>query len=161
MSRATWWYWFESDQWRRRILVSYVNLNKCSFSMGEIHWWCYCIESESQQPHSQDMKGPMAEVDFWWCQHVVFSDILVQVEEVEIKKSLEILRLGDSSMYNKLQEKINDWTNFLLEAMENAIFFYFGATPSNIDWWTFWRTCYNNPIFNWWNEDDLDSVLTL
>ena len=50
----------------------------------------------------------MAEVDFWWCQHVVFSDILVQVEEVEIKKSLEILRLGDSSMYNKLQEKIND-----------------------------------------------------
>ena len=80
------------------------------------------IESEVHQPNLKDTKGPMAEVDFWRQRHVILSGILEQVKTVEIKTSLEILRLDGSPTYSNLQEKINHLTKLSVEATENAKF---------------------------------------
>ncbi len=80
------------------------------------------IESELQQRHLKDIKGPMTEVDFWRRRHVVLSDIQEQVKSADIKAALEVLRLDRSPLYNKLIEKINDLNKLSVEAKENAKF---------------------------------------
>jgi dynein heavy chain len=96
-----------------------------SLEKAAIEWIAsiaHVMESEINQPLQKDVKGPMAEVDFWRRRHVVFSDILEQVKNVKIKSSLEVLRVAGSPVCGKLQEKVNDLTKLSVEATENAKF---------------------------------------
>ena len=81
-------------------------------------------QTELQQPHIREKNNPMAEVDFWRRRHVVLSDVLEQVQSVEIKFVIDTLGgLDDSySAYDKLKDLIIDLTKLSVEATENAKF---------------------------------------